>query len=225
MPQFTKDHPAAPSARRALVSIVSPVFVAVALAAAATGCSSPGATTRPASTVATPSTQAASTQPQPSAMPPGKLLPPDPALAPLSFMAGRWFSINPNGSVNREQWTSPRGKTMTGSFHQTRRDGSPVIYEFSAIEVKDGQVILHLRHFHTSLEIEHDRPHAEIYFLTDSGPRSATFTPSPDASVPREKGVVLIRYSLDEQGRLVQEIRYAPDSPEEDYRGVSMPER
>jgi hypothetical protein len=152
------------------------------------------------------------------------LPPADPLLEPLSFMAGSWYSTNANGSKNREHWTTPRGKIMTGIFQQIRRDGASALYELSAIEVEEGRVVLRLRHFHRLIEIDDKRPHAEIYTLAETGPQKAVFKPSADPSVPREKGVSSITYRLDEQGRLVQEIRYENGSPEQDYVGVSSRE-
>jgi hypothetical protein len=148
----------------------------------------------------------------------------DPALAPVSFLAGSWFSVNPGGSVNREHWTKPRGKVMTGTFQQIHRTGRSILYELSAIEVLEGKVVLHLRHYHQALGTDHEREKTELYFLAESGPNRVVFKPSDDPTVPREKGVASIGYSLNASGQLVQEIKYIPGSPEKDYTGVSSRE-
>lgn len=148
----------------------------------------------------------------------------DPQLVPLSFMAGSWYSVNPNGSVNREHWSTPRGKVMNGTFQQMNRAGVAAITEVSLIEVLDGKVTFRLRHMHRGLDVDHDRPKTEIYTLSESGPNFVVFKPSEDPNVPREKGVASIGYKLDDQGRLVQEIKYENGSPENNYTGVSTRE-
>lgn len=148
----------------------------------------------------------------------------DPQLVPLSFMSGSWFSVNPNGSVNREHWSTPRGKVMNGTFQQMNRAGVAAITEVSLIEVIEGKVTFRLRHMHRGLDVDHDRPATEIYTLAESGPNFVVFKPSPDPTVPREKGVASIGYKLDDQGRLVQEIKYENGSPENNYTGVSTRE-
>lgn len=148
----------------------------------------------------------------------------DPLLVPLSFMSGSWYSVNPNGSVNREHWSAPRGKVMNGTFQQMNRAGVASITEASLIEAVDGTVTLRLRHMHRGLEVDHDRAQTEIYTLAESGPRFVVFKPSSDPTVPREKGVASIGYRIDDAGRLVQEIKYENGSPENNYTGVSTRE-
>jgi hypothetical protein len=145
-------------------------------------------------------------------------------LEALTFMSGSWYSVNPNGSVNREHWSVPRGKVMNGTFQQMNRAGVAAITEVSLIEVVDGVVTFRLRHMHRGLDVDHDRPKTEIYTLADSGSNFVVFKPSSDPAVPREKGVASIGYKLDDQGRLVQEIKYENGSPENNYTGISMRE-
>jgi len=71
------------------------------------------------------------------------------ALKSLSFLSGRWVSDS-HGEVQEELWTPVTGDSITGSF-RILKQGSPVFYEFWAVEVNDNQPVLKLKHFNADL--------------------------------------------------------------------------
>lgn len=184
-------------------------LVVVGLVAAAgfvSGCKSGG--TPAAAEPASPSNAAAVVLPEP-----------DPALAPFGFLTGKWASVNPNKTVNREHWMSPQGRTMAGAFLQHRRDGSASFYELSAIAVEKDGVRLYHRHMHRGLELEERRKDVDVFRLVSAEPGKAVFEPvTGDAAGP--KGIQTMTYRLDGPDRLLQELVFKPESPEKGFTTV-----
>lgn len=137
----------------------------------------------------------------------------DPALAPLGFMAGSWVGVNPNKSVNREQWTSPAGKTMTGAFNQMRANGSPTLYEFSILVAEAEGVMLYHRHLHLKLVIDDRRKDVNVFKLQSVEGGRAVFVPASNNS----DGIDTMVYRADGPNGLVQEVNFKPGSKEKSF--------
>lgn len=139
---------------------------------------------------------------------------PAPELAPLAFMAGHWVRVNPNGTVNDEFWTPPRGTGMAALFRQVRRDGKPAFHEVSQIAVEDGKVVLRLRHLHAKLEVPERREKVDEFTLVSAKDNRAEFAGQGAAEQVRS-----VVYRLDGPDTLVVDVGFAPESKE---RGYSM---
>lgn len=146
------------------------------------------------------------------------------AIAPLAFLQGSWIAVNPNKTVNREQWTAPRGRTMTGAFHQLRRDGTPSFYELTTIVAEDTGVTLYHRHLHRKLEIDERRASTDVFRLVRTETNTAVFEPVEGTGAAGEQGIASMTYRLDDQGRLTQELRFKPGSKEKDFTSVYVRE-
>lgn len=140
----------------------------------------------------------------------------DPALAPFSFMAGGWMAVNPNKSVNREHWSLPAGKSMSGAFQQLRRDASPGFYELSAIVAENDGVVLYHRHLHTGLAIDERRAAVDVFKLRSIENGKAVFVPAKDSP----DGIETMTYRADGPDRLVQELAFSPTSKEKNFTTV-----
>lgn len=137
---------------------------------------------------------------------------PAPELANLAFMAGRWVSVNPNKTVNDEQWTLPRGNSMAGLFRQVRRDGKPALHEVSLITAETDGVYLRLRHLHAQLEIPKGREEISLFKLVKAENNRAEF-----AGTGKAAQVTSVVYRLDGPDVLLSEVSFAPDSKEKGY--------
>jgi len=132
----------------------------------------PAPTTAPATAPATPAKPAVPAKRAPAA--------PDAALAPLAFLAGHWTTTLPNGMVSEEMWMPVRGKSMLGSFRQTRPDGNPAFFEFTqVVATKDG-VMLRQVHLHGRFETDERRKEPMFLKLAMVEGDSATFVPIAD---------------------------------------------
>jgi len=140
----------------------------------------------------------------------------DPALAPFAFMAGGWMAVNPNKSVNREHWSSPAGKSMSGAFQQLRRDASPGFYELSAIVAEKDGVVLYHRHLHTGLALDERRAAVDVFKLRLVANGKAVFVPAKD----NPDGIETMTYRADGPDRLVQELVFNPTSKEKNFSTV-----
>lgn len=136
---------------------------------------------------------------------------PSAALTPLEFMAGRWLAVNPNGTLNEEHWTSPRGASMVGTFRQVRRDGRPAFVEVSLMTVEGDKVRLRLRHLHSGLEVPESRAEPDDFFLQKVERNRAEF-----AGVGRAAPVTVI-YRLADRNRLISEVRFDPSTNQRGY--------
>jgi hypothetical protein len=154
---------------------MSPAFTRTALLASTLGLAlAAGCTTAP-------STTASQAAPSVSAPPAGRQpAPTDPALAPLAFLEGHWVTVLPNGMVSEESWLPARGKSMLGSFRQTRTDGNPAFFEFSQIVASEGTLLLRQIHVHTRFETDARRKDAMFLKLAKAEDGRATFVPIAD---------------------------------------------
>jgi hypothetical protein len=134
-------------------------------------------------------------------------------LVPLSFMVGRWVCVNPNKTVNDEQWMSPRGNNMVALFRQIRRDGKPALVEVTLITVEgDGSVALRLRHLHADLEVPDNQKDVSLFRLVSADGARAEFAGTGAAAQ-----VSRVVYRSDGPDALVQEVQFAEGSGEKGY--------
>jgi hypothetical protein len=105
---------------------------------------------------------------------------PDAALAPLAFLQGHWVTTLPNGMVSEESWLPVRGKSMLGSFRQTRPDGNPAFFEFTQIVASDKGVVLRQVHVHSRFETDERRKEPMFLKLAKAENDAATFVPVAD---------------------------------------------
>lgn len=118
----------------------------------------------------------ASAPPRPSREPAAA----DAALAPLSFLVGHWVTTLPNGMVSEETWMPVRGKSMLGSFRQTRPDGNPAFFEFTQLVATKDAVLLRQVHLHGRFETDERRKEPMFLKLAKVEGNSATFVPIAD---------------------------------------------
>lgn len=137
---------------------------------------------------------------------------PHDALVPLAFMAGGWVCVNPNKTVNDEQWTPPRGNSMAALFRQMRADGSPAFHEASVITAEPDGVYLRLRHMHAQLEVPDESKELSVFKLVSAGNNRAQFT-----GVGKSESVSSVVYRLDGENTLVVEVSFAESSKEKGY--------
>jgi hypothetical protein len=105
---------------------------------------------------------------------------PDAALAPLAFLEGHWVTTLPNGMVSEESWLPVRGKSMLGSFRQTRPDGNPAFFEFTQVVATDKGVVLRQVHVHSRFETDERRKEPMFLKLAKAEDDAATFVPVGD---------------------------------------------
>jgi hypothetical protein len=106
--------------------------------------------------------------------------PTDPALASLGFLEGHWVTVLPNGMVSEESWLPARGKSMLGSFRQTRTDGNPAFFEFTQIVSTAQGIVLRQVHVHSRFETDARRKEPMFLKLGKAEGDSATFVPVAD---------------------------------------------
>lgn len=105
---------------------------------------------------------------------------PDAALAPLAFLVGHWVTTLPNGMVSEEMWMPVRGKSMLGSFRQTRPDGNPAFFEFTQLVATKNGVVLRQVHLHGRFETDERRKEPMFLKLAKVEGNAATFVPIED---------------------------------------------
>ncbi len=105
---------------------------------------------------------------------------PDAALAPLAFLVGHWTTTLPNGMVSEEMWMPVRGKSMLGSFRQTRPDGNPAFFEFTQLVGTKDAVVLRQVHLHGRFETDERRKEPMFLKLAKVEGNAATFVPIAD---------------------------------------------
>ena len=130
----------------------------------------------------------------------------------LAFMEGRWVAVNPNGSVNEEVWSPPRGDALVGTFRQVRRDSDTALVEVSRIGVEDGAVVLRLRHMHGRLEVPESRAAVSVFELVSIGPGRVEFRGTAEAM-----GVTSVVYERVDPTTLVQSIGFDPSTGEKPF--------
>lgn len=137
---------------------------------------------------------------------------PDASLAGLDFLEGRWLAVNPNGTVNEEVWTPPRGKALVGTFRQVRRDGATAFVEVSQISSENGKVLLRLRHLHGRLEVPESRAETSVFELVSLTDERVEFRGTEGA-----KGVSSVIYERTDARTLVQTIEFDPSTGETSF--------
>ncbi len=135
-------------------------------------------------------------------------------ISQFSFMVGDWLGVNPNGTVNEETWTPPRGNHMVGTFRQVRRDGKPAFVEVSLLSIEKEGVRLRVRHLHGGLEVPAERARADDFGLVSVGKNTATFAGTESAVEVR------VTYRLLDKNRLAVEVGFAPGSKEKGFTSV-----
>lgn len=132
-------------------------------------------------------------------------------LAPLAFMAGHWVTELPNGMVSEELWMPARGKSMLGSFRQTRPDGTPAFFEFTQLVVgANGEVLLRQVHVHGNFEADPRRKEAMNLRLSSAKDNVAVFVPVDDAAKANAGDLASVTYSLKDADTLAMRIESKP---------------
>ena len=175
-------------------------FMLTTIAAAALSLNAPVDPPAPAAAPA-PATKPAARTPAPTAA----------ELAPLAFIAGHWVTELPNGMVSEDLWMPARGKSMLGSFRQTRPDGSPAFFEFTQIVVgANGDVLLRQMHVHGNFEADPRRKEAMNLRLSSAKDNVAVFVPVDDAAKANAGDLASVTYSLKDADTLAMRIESKP---------------
>ncbi len=134
-------------------------------------------------------------------------------IAALDFLTGRWVAVNPNGTVNEEVWTRPRGNAQIGTFRQVRRDGDCAFVEISQIAVDaSGEVLLRQRHLHGKLEVPAGRAEISVFRLVTLAPLRVEFAGTGAAAQ-----VTSVTYERTAADELVQSVGFDPSSGEKPF--------
>ena len=132
-------------------------------------------------------------------------------LAPLAFMVGHWVTELPNGMVSEELWMPARGKSMLGSFRQTRPDGTPAFFEFTQLVVgANGEVLLRQVHIHGNFETDPRRKDPMTLRLSSAKDNVAVFVPVDDAAKANAGDLASVTYSLNDADTLAMRIESKP---------------
>lgn len=133
-------------------------------------------------------------------------------LQKLSFMEGSWVAVNPNGTVNEEVWTPPRGNALFGTFRQVRRDSDTAFVELSQIALEEGKVILRLRHMHGRLQVPESRAKVSLFELVSVEGKRVEFRGTEEAM-----GVTSVVYERLDDVTLMQSIGFDPSTGEKPF--------
>ena len=172
-----------------------------------------------------PPAPAAAPAPAPAVKPAARTpAPPAAELAPLAFIAGHWVTELPNGMVSEELWMPARGKSMLGSFRQTRPDGSPAFFEFTQLVVgANGEVLLRQVHVHGNFETDPRRKEAMTLKLSSAKDNVAVFVPVDDAAKANAGDLASVTYSLKDADTLAMRIESKPVKQGEGEKAVTKP--
>ncbi len=183
-------------------------FMLTTIAAAALSLNAPADPPAPAATPAA----APAAAPAPATKPAARTPAPTAAeLAPLAFIAGHWVTELPNGMVSEELWMPARGKSMLGSFRQTRPDGTPAFFEFTQVVVgANGDVLLRQMHVHGNFEADPRRKEAMNLRLSSAKDNVAVFVPVDDAAKANAGDLASVTYSLKDADTLAMRIESKP---------------
>lgn len=183
-------------------------FMLTTIAAAALSLNAPVDPPAPAAAPAA----APATAPAPATKPAARTPAPTAAeLAPLAFIAGHWVTELPNGMVSEELWMPARGKSMLGSFRQTRPDGTPAFFEFTQVVVgANGDVLLRQMHVHGNFEADPRRKEAMNLRLSSAKDNVAVFVPVDDAAKANAGDLASVTYSLKDADTLAMRIESKP---------------
>lgn len=91
----------------------------------------------------------------------------------VAFMAGYWRgAMGP--TVIEEVWLPAEGDAMHSVFRMVR-DGKTAFTEFQSIELREGDLVLHLRHFHPGLKAWEEADGALRWRIERTSPNLAVF--------------------------------------------------
>lgn len=163
------------------------------------------------------STPTAQTEPVAKPAAPRTPAPTATELASLAFMVGHWVTELPNGMVSEELWMPARGKSMLGSFRQTRPDGTPAFFEFTQLVVgANGEVLLRQVHIHGNFETDPRRKDPMTLRLSSAKDNVAVFVPVDDAAKANAGDLASVTYSLNDADTLAMRIESKPVKQGED---------
>jgi len=183
-------------------------FMLTTIAAAALSLNAPVDPPAPAATPAAAPAAAPAPATKPAARTPATTAA---ELAPLAFIAGHWVTELPNGMVSEELWMPARGKSMLGSFRQTRPDGTPAFFEFTQVVVgANGDVLLRQMHVHGNFEADPRRKEAMNLRLSSAKDNVAVFVPVDDAAKANAGDLASVTYSLKDADTLAMRIESKP---------------
>ncbi|MEE2940533.1 MAG: DUF6265 family protein [Planctomycetota bacterium] len=128
----------------------------------------------------------------------------------LSFMEGRWVAVKPDGTIDEEVWTSPRGDALVGSFRQVRPDRGPELVEQARIAVEEAGTVLRLRHLHGRRGDPESRENASVLQLVSIDEGRVEFRGAAEAM-----GVTTVVYERADPVTLLLSIGFDPSTGEE----------
>jgi hypothetical protein len=97
------------------------------------------------------------------------------AVDDLAWIAGAWGGTL-NGRTIEQHWMRPAGGSMVGMYRSIR-DGRATLYEILAIEARDGEVFLRIKHFApgAGLVSREEKDQSVDYALVKAESRTAVF--------------------------------------------------
>ncbi len=125
-------------------------------------------------------------------------------------MVGHWQTTLPNGMVSEEMWMPVRGKSMLGSFRQTRPDGLPAFFEFTQVVAEKDRVVLRQIHVHGAFDTDERRKDPMVLRLDRVEGNSATFVPADEPEKAHTKDLASVTYSLKDADTLSLRIESKP---------------
>lgn len=118
---------------------------------------------------------------------------------------------------------SARGKSMLGSFRQTRPDGKPAFFEFTQIVVESGQVTLRQIHVHGNFEADPRRKEAMTLRLSEAKDNKAIFVPVDEPAKSNAGDLASVTYALADADTLTLRIESKPVKQGEGDKAVTKP--
>jgi hypothetical protein len=103
------------------------------------------------------------------------------------FMAGYWRG-EVGQTVIEEVWLPPEGDAMHSVFRMVR-GGKTAFTEFQSIELREGALVLHLRHFHPGLKAWEDKDGALRWHVEEP----ARIWPCSGSRAPRRASNMFVR--------------------------------
>lgn len=91
----------------------------------------------------------------------------------VAFLKGYWRGES-GATIIEEIWLPAEGDAMHSIFRMVR-DGKTAFTEFQSIEMRDGELVLHLRHFHPELKAWEDKDAALRWRVERTAPNLILF--------------------------------------------------
>lgn len=91
----------------------------------------------------------------------------------LAFMRGYWRG-EADGAVIEEVWLPPEGGAMHSVFRMAK-GGRTVFTEYQSVEQRDGELMLHLRHFQAGLLALEEKDAPLRWTIVRTAPNRAVF--------------------------------------------------